>query len=165
MTAIGFYFMGYAGNKANQYDLNDTLVPGGIIIGASESPYQNGAAGQATSQDEVGYVVMPTAPFVTLVAGVWEVNYVSTKYVETDFKPTNAEVRFSRFAQNSIYISLSDGSTYNLPLFDLVQVSQDDFTVVIWCNNINMNVMNSVDVRLQFQDGSTWSTNVPLSVQ
>jgi hypothetical protein len=25
--------------------------------------------------------------------------------------------------------------------------------------------MNSVDVRLQFQDGSTWSTTVPLTVQ
>jgi hypothetical protein len=97
---------------------------------------------------------------VTIVAGVWNVQYVSNTKVETMFNATQAIIRFDRWTGD--YLT---GASNSVPLFDLGKVGQDDWSLVVWCKNVNPNVMNSVDVRIQFQDGSTWQTTVPLTVQ
>ena len=77
--------------------------------------------------------------------------------METNFKPSKAVLKFDKFTNN--YYST------NVPNFDQVSVSRDDFTVVIWCPLVNPNVMLGVDVKITFADGSAWQAVVPLSVQ
>ncbi len=174
-TAYGLFFQGYSGANEGVYDAGyDLQTPGGIIAEETKGNTVPGASNTTTTASTlINPINIPASDsFATVVAGVWQVSYVATRYVETSFKNTTAVIRFDRFA-NSYLNRNTDGSlttssapgTDPIPLFDMVKVSQDDFAVVIWCKNINMNVMNSVDVRLQFKDGSTWTTTVPLGVQ
>jgi len=173
--AYGMVLMGYVGTNVNVYDPGyDLRVPGGIVLGLNDTAGHAAANYVKEGGTVKNEVAIPQGDsWATVVAGTWEVNYVSTNYVETYFKPTNAIIRYDRFANQYLNYDATTGAltTSNtatgtsVPLYDNVKVSQDDFAVVIWCKNINMNVMNSVDVRLQFQDGSTWTTSVPLAVQ
>jgi flagellin-like protein len=179
LAGNGLLFTGYTGSDRSQDDSNDLMPPGGIVVGIADT-YMNAAHGNVTVQSTApsysqalfsasGY----QAPsFVTVVAGVWEVQYVSTNHVETNFKSTTATIRFDRWTglggqQKFPYYDSTNSavSQKTLDTFDLAKVGQDDWSLVVYCKSVNPNVMNSVDIRLQFQDGSTWSTTVPLTVQ
>ena len=168
----GLRFWGYGGSTSGNWDNEDLMVPGGIIHTYSNNPNDDAAAGQ-TTWDSTSYINLANEvnfrdghPFATVVAGTWEVNYVSTNYVETDFKPTKAVVKFDRFT-NDYYDTDNNDSNYqnDVPNFDQVSVSQSNFAVVIWCPNVNPNVMQQVNVKITFADGSTWQAAVPLSIQ
>jgi flagellin-like protein len=168
LNGTALVFAGYYGSTQGALDDNDLYPPGGIAISFTKSPKRGtGVLGPgAVSADYDG---KPTTlgdksqSFVTIVAGVWNVQYVSTDKVETQFSNTTATIRFDRWLGSSVTVS-GDGKN-SVPLFDLAKVGQDDWSIVIYCKNVNPNVMNSVIVRLQFQDGSTWQTTVPLTVQ
>jgi len=157
-TGYGVLFYGYYGTTQGAVDDEDLYSPGGIAVSTNNTP-TNAAAGAVASGETIGVF---TDPFVTVVAGVWEVQYVTTQKVETNFRATNANIRFDRWTGEAVN---ADNSGNNVDLFDLAKVGQDDWSLVVWCDKVNPNVMNAVDVRIQFQDGSTWSTTVPLTVQ
>jgi flagellin-like protein len=164
-TAMGLVFYGYGGANAGVLDNSDLYPPGGIAIDTSADLVNkptNAAAGQLVDGDTV-YAFFGNTSLVTIVAGVWNLQYVSTNKVETMFNPTTATIRFDRWTGEYLWKATAAGNA--VPLFDLAKVGQDDWSMIIYCKNVNPNVMNSVDVRLQFQDGSTWSTTVPLTVQ
>jgi len=165
LSGYGFYFAGFSGNTYGALDPDDLFPPGGIVVATSNNPNIPAADGNVTSGATVNGLVnlANTDSFVTIVAGVWEVQYVSNNKVETYFKSTTATIRFDRWVGSQVTTDSNGGG--NPDLFDLGKVGQDDWSLVIWCKNVNPNVMNSVDVRLQFQDGSTWTTTVPLTVQ
>ncbi len=169
-SGYGLLFKGYVGDSAGALDANDLYSPGGIIVDASNTP------GNAAAGYESGYVTSnyangeDLASFATVVAGTWQVNYVSTTKVETYFNATNAIIRFDRWIApvditNNNQVSIGQSGVNYIDTFDLAKVGQDDWSLVIWCRNVNPNTMNEVAVRLQFQDGSTWQTTVPLTVQ
>jgi flagellin-like protein len=160
-TAWGVIFYGYRGDKANVLDGNDLFPPGGIAVSTTKSATAYGAAGAVASGAKVNAGFGNTS-LVTIVAGVWNVQYVSTNKVETMFNTTTATIRFDRWTGEYTWAPVNGNA---VPLFDLAKVGQDDWSLIVYCKNVNPNVMNSVDVRLQFQDGSTWSTTVPLTVQ
>jgi flagellin-like protein len=160
ITGYALMFAGYAGSQPGKEDSSDAYPPGAIFVEVSNTP-----------GDFVSYLTSPpttkftgTDNFVTVIAAVWNVQYVSTNRVETYFTNTTATIRFDRWLGTGSRIAVG-GTTNEVDTFDLAKVGQDDWSMIIWCKNINPNVMNSVDVRLQFQDGSTWSTTVPLTVQ
>jgi flagellin-like protein len=166
--AKGLVFGGYVGSTNGVLDNKDLYPPGGIVvndIGKTPANATGVGGGAVTTGAYAAGVDFALGKFnvslVTIIAGVWQVQYVSTNKVETYFNPTTATIRFDRWTGDYIW---SDDNT-GVPLFDLGKVGQDDWSLIIYCTNVNPNVMNSVDVRLQFQDGSTWQTTVPLTVQ
>jgi flagellin-like protein len=164
----GLDFGGYVGNTIGTLDGNDTYAPGGIVVNNRTK------ADDPADFNKVGYAFYDNAttsnlafdknvPFATIVAQVWNVQYVSNQKVETYFNSTNANIRFDRWTGD--YLAYNTAKTNAIPTFDLAKVGQDDWSLVVWCPQVNPNVMNSVQVRIQFQDGSTWETMIPLTVQ
>ncbi|ALU12286.1 hypothetical protein EYM_02110 [Ignicoccus islandicus DSM 13165] len=185
LQSYGIAFAGFGGQTAGQLDGNDQLPPGGIVL-AFANTQGVGAKGQVTDADLTDGITAPTGTttayiyatdgtntyttdsFATIVAGVWEVTYPSTNKVETNFKSTNAVIRYDRWTGSTLNVAYHDGTNAQqraIDTFDLAKVGQDDWSLVIWCQKVNPNVMDNVDIRLQFQDGSTWETTVPLTVQ
>jgi hypothetical protein len=158
-TAHALVFYGYYGQTPRNYDPEDLMIPGGISVTNVTTP-TNAAGGTVAYDTTVKGVITNLNPFVTVVAGTWEVNYVSTNYVETNFTSTGAVIKYDRFANAYLQPNLNI-----IPLFDKVTVSQSNFALVIWCPNVNPNVMGQVTVKIYFPDGSSWSTKVPLSIQ
>ncbi|UXD22575.1 hypothetical protein IPA_06370 [Ignicoccus pacificus DSM 13166] len=165
----GVDFGGYVGENIGALDGNDTYSPGGIAVNTrteADNPTtfnQDGYAFYKVGDSSNAYFSRGI-PFATIVAQVWNVQYVSNQKVETYFNSTNANIRFDRWTGD--YLSDDTNSPfYYVPAFDLAKVGQDDWSLVIWCPQVNPNVMNSVQVRVQFQDGSTWETMIPLTVQ
>ena len=152
--ASGLKFYGYVGSKRGELDAHDALVPGKIVIG------KGSGAGGALTWEQVqnsSFLKLTDEPFVSVVPGVWEITYVSTIYVETNFMSTNATISLEK--------ELYELSDYGAKVFDEAKVGGDDWSLVIWCPNVDPNVMDSVVVRLQLNDGSTWEATVPLTVQ
>nr|5KYH_A Chain A, Iho670 [Ignicoccus hospitalis]5KYH_B Chain B, Iho670 [Ignicoccus hospitalis]5KYH_C Chain C, Iho670 [Ignicoccus hospitalis]5KYH_D Chain D, Iho670 [Ignicoccus hospitalis]5KYH_E Chain E, Iho670 [Ignicoccus hospitalis]5KYH_F Chain F, Iho670 [Ignicoccus hospitalis]5KYH_G Chain G, Iho670 [Ignicoccus hospitalis]5KYH_H Chain H, Iho670 [Ignicoccus hospitalis]5KYH_I Chain I, Iho670 [Ignicoccus hospitalis]5KYH_J Chain J, Iho670 [Ignicoccus hospitalis]5KYH_K Chain K, Iho670 [Ignicoccus ho len=177
LTAFGLVFWGFVGSTLSDFDAhNETLVPGGIIHGKSDLATQPAARGYLGGDKGVTGEVHPGEkykpdillsfddqyPFATILAGTWEVNYVSTNYVETNFRNTSAVIKFDRFVNT--HYSPDTQNNNGVPIFDVASASQSNFAVVIWCPNVNPNVMQSVDVKMVFSDGSTWEASVPLSI-
>jgi flagellin-like protein len=157
-------FAGFVGSTKDELDTADLYPPGGIAISVTTvggtGVWGNGYVTNTASNN---YYFDGSGAFVTIIAGVWNVQYVSTNKVETEFTNTTATIRFDRWTGETV--TINGGTAAQVDTFDLAKVGQDDWSLIVWCPNINPNVMNSVDVRLQFQDGSTWSTTVPLTVQ
>jgi flagellin-like protein len=183
----GVVAAGYFGSAPGTRDPttadDDTIVPGYILFSTVTTP-QEAAKGAVKANDTIasydnavygsqgdlgnGKYVYPVAnePFATVIAGVWQVNYVADQYVETSFKPSGARIVYDRWASSYVDIATNDGTTVTqADLFDLVHVSQGAWSVVAYCPNININTMNSVILQIQFQDGSTWETTVSLQLQ
>jgi flagellin-like protein len=166
LNGTALVFAGYYGSTQGTFDDNDLYPPGGIALAFTTTGgtglFNNGAVPADYAGTPAPSVLDTNSQsFVTIIAGVWNVQYVSTNKVETQFTPTTATIRFDRWLGESVQVNAKN----SVPLFDLAKVGQDDWSMVIYCKNVNPNVMNSVIVRLQFQDGSTWQTTVPLTVQ
>ncbi len=176
----GVVAAGYAGSVAGTRDPStndrDTIVPGYILFTTVDSP-TNAANGTSiyegattlksvyahTEADATKYLYpVGTQPFATVIAGVWQVNYVASQYVETSFKASGARIVYDRWASNYVTITQNGAQA---DLFDQVHVSQGAWSIVAYCPNININTMNSVILQIQFADGSTWETTVSLQLQ
>ncbi len=49
--------------------------------------------------------------------------------------------------------------------FDSARVRGDRWSLIIWCNKINVNLMDKMEVVLLFRDGGEMRVEVPLLVQ
>ncbi len=181
----GVVAAGYSGTEVGTRDPSnndkDTIVPGYILFttvdtyhaaangttvyaGATAAP-QNSVYGKvyANGRTFTQYLYpVGDQPFATVIAGVWQVNYVASQYVETSFKASGARIVYDRWASDYVTVNAIGAQA---DLFDLVHVSQGAWSVVAYCPNININTMNSVVLQIQFQDGSTWETTVSLQLQ
>jgi hypothetical protein len=190
-NVAGVFVSGFAGYKHGTRDPSDfdadSPVPG-LVLFATSDKVGHAAAGYALNDSDYdigihdytqgvvqggdwnGYTVGPAASaFATVIAGTYEVNYIATDYVETNFKPSGAKIVYDKWMSNYVDVAIVNPAgtqaTLQADLFDMVKVSQGSWTVVAYCPNVNINTMNSVTLQLQFADGSTWETNIPLSVQ
>jgi flagellin-like protein len=161
-TANGIDFGGFVGDQIASLDANDLYSPGGIVVNKRDQADDPATFNAKTysfyaTNDTTNIYFDKGVPLATVVSQVWSVQYVSNQKVETYFNATSANVRFDRWTGKFIYT--------DVPTYDLAKVGQDDWSLVVWCPQVNPNVMNSVLVRVQFQDGSTWETTIPLTVQ
>lgn len=182
-TTAGVVVAGYYGTAQGTRDPSDNdydaLVPG-LVLFTTTNVTTNAAYGSASFNGtatingvnnavygNVGNAKFYPADesFATVIAGTYEVNYVATDYVETNFKPSGAKVVYDKWMSNYVGVATDGTNVAQADLFDMVTVSQGAWTVVAYCPNVNINTMNSVTLQLQFKDGSTWETNIPLNVQ
>jgi hypothetical protein len=170
------YSQGTRDPHANDYD---ALVPGLVLFTTTDqhtdaaygsAEYNGTATINGISNAVVGKIgnakfYPADESFATVIAGTYEVNYVASDYVETNFKASGAKIVYDKWMSNYVGVANDGSHTYQADLFDVVKVSQGAWTVIAYCPNVNINTMNSVTLQLQFADGSTWSTNIPLQVQ
>ena len=150
----GLTVSGYYGSTEFVLDNRDLNLPGGIIVNVTSE-----GRGVTSSKNST---VLPSLkdPFVTVVAGTWEVLFVSPSKVETYFNPTNATVTFMDVSNEVEAVKGSKVRT-----FDSVRVRGDRWSLIIWCNKININVMDKVEVVLLSRSGGVTRVEVPLLVQ
>ena len=182
----GVIMAGYSGTTVgtrdpSNYD-HDSPVPGIVLFATVDTPMEaaNGTTiwagnitigntkyvyGKDIRNGNTYYFYPAKDAFATVVAGTYQVNYVATDYVETSFNPTGAKVVYDKWMSQYVNVATDGTNNYQADLFDLVTVSQGAFSVVAYCPNVNINTMNSVMLQLQFKDGSTWQTEIPLNVQ
>ncbi len=177
----GVIMAGFSGTTVGTRDAadndHDSPVPGIVLFATVDTPMEaaNGTTvfaggtyveGKDTRGGNTYYFYPAKDAFATVVAGTYQVNYVATDYVETSFNPTGAKVVYDKWMSQYVNVAVDgQGNNYQADLFDLVTVSQGAFSVVAYCPNVNINTMNSVMLQLQFKDGSTWQTEIPLNVQ
>ena len=97
--------------------------------------------------------------FVAVVAGTWEISFVGPNKVETYFNPTNATTTFLGVSN---VVEAIEGD--KVRTFDVVKVRGDRWSLVIWCNKVNVNLMDKIEVILLFNGDSYMRVTVPLVV-
>ncbi|UXD22714.1 hypothetical protein IPA_07610 [Ignicoccus pacificus DSM 13166] len=170
----GIVVSGYHGLSKREVDDKDSIAPGIILFTTSDmgnsAVYSSASFAMLKKGILVGKIgntlfYSPYKPFATVVNGVLELVYVSRSKVETNFRKTNAIITFDRWAGRSVSVAYDGTHKYQADLYDIVGIKKDLWSLIVYCDNVNVNVMPQVTLRLTFIDGSVWSVNIPLAVQ